>query len=506
MHTIVVFLLFSTMIVVVTGAGSGMGARGLCGSGGGSSSGSSGQSGSQPSRRSPLTNTNSKCKDRNSACAYWNRSARSTEKQVAFSILTDVVFQFTSSDLAAMFLFNLREIVQVVSDDKISFLAGKDMSEIKILHDDNCALAVLIENGKFTSIGTLQEKNANGHERVDCKGGCLVPGLVDAHSHPVFAGDRVHEFALKLAGATYAEVQEKGGGIHFTTEATRAASEDKLFEDFERVAAEMLRNGTTCLEAKSGYGLNEETELKMLRVLDRAAQSNQMPLEISTTFCGAHAVPKGSTEAEQTTLIIDRLLPAIAKEKQEGRLKSVENVDIFCEKGNFGIDSTRRILKAAAEIGLRGNFHADELNPLGGAELAAELKSAAAAHLEEISTEGIRQLAAAGTVAVLLPTTAYILRLKPPPARSIIEAGGIVALGSDFNPNAPCLSMPIVMHLACVNMKLSMNEALVGRVADAVLIDAPSWEHLIYRLGSHHELIRFVVKSGKIAYRKQANS
>ncbi|KAI6237511.1 putative imidazolonepropionase [Aphelenchoides besseyi] len=428
-----------------------------------------------------------------------------------------------------MFLFNLREIVQVVSDDKISFLAGKDMSEIKILHDDNCALAVLIENGKFTSIGTLQEleKNANGHERVDCKGGCLVPGLVDAHSHPVFAGDRVHEFALKLAGATYAEVQEKGGGIHFTTEATRAASEDKLFEDFERVAAEMLRNGTTCLEAKSGYGLNEETELKMLRVLDRAAQSNQMPLEISTTFCGAHAVPKGSTEAEQTTLIIDRLLPAIAKEKQEGRLKSVENVDIFCEKGNFGIDSTRRILKAAAEIGLRGNFHADELNPLGGAELAAELKSAAAAHLEEISTEGIRQLAAAGTVAVLLPTTAYILRLKPPPARSIIEAGGIVALGSDFNPNAPCLSMPIVMHLACVNMKLSMNEALVastinsahsigrgqthgaitvGRVADAVLIDAPSWEHLIYRLGSHHELIRFVVKSGKIAYRKQANS
>ncbi|KAI6221968.1 putative imidazolonepropionase [Aphelenchoides fujianensis] len=286
----------------------------------------------------------------------------------------------------------------------------------------------------------------------------------------------------------------------------------------------MLRSGTTLLEAKSGYGLDEQTEMKMLRVLDKAAACPEIPLEISTTFCGAHAVPKNSTEKQQTALMVDRLIPAIAEEKRAGRLQSVENVDVFCEKGNFSVDSTRQILRAGAKAGLRGNIHADELNPLGGAELAADERAAAAAHLEEISEAGIKRLAESGTVAVLLPSTAYILRLRPPPARALIDGGAIVALGSDFNPNAPVLAMPVVMHLACVNLKLSMPEALAAatinaahslgrgkthgaiakeRVADAVLIDAPSWEHLIYRLGSHHELIRMVVKSGRIVYQKQ---
>ncbi|PAV88479.1 hypothetical protein WR25_23108 [Diploscapter pachys] len=339
---------------------------------------------------------------------------------------------------------------------------------------------------------------------------------------------------MKLAGATYMEVQAAGGGIIFTTSHTKEASEDQLLEDFVNLSEQMLRCGTTTLEAKSGYGLETETELKMLRVLDRA--SGKTPLEICATFCGAHAVPRGANEEDQTKLIVQEMIPKIREEKNKGKLQNLENIDVFCEKGVFGVESTREILKSGQSIGLYPNFHAEELNYIGGVEMGAEIRARAMSHLEEISDAGIEKMAEAGSVAVLLPSTAFILRLKPPPARKMIEkgieqydkksiffSGVIVALGSDFNPNAFCLAMPMIMHFACVTMHLSMPEALVAatinsahslgrgrthgaiavhRQADFVLLEANSWEHIIYRIAGHEAIISKVFKKGELVYSK----
>uniref|UniRef100_A0A915E3L3 Probable imidazolonepropionase n=1 Tax=Ditylenchus dipsaci TaxID=166011 RepID=A0A915E3L3_9BILA len=379
------------------------------------------------------------------------------------------------------------------------------MKNIKVLTSDDCLLAILCKNGKIAAIERSDKfdfiKEHSITDRLDCGGGCVLPGLVDGHTHPVFAGDRVHEFSMKLAGATYMDVQAAGGGIHFTTQKTREATEDSLLQDFLGHANQMLACGTTLLEAKSGYGLNLESELKMLHVLDKAQQFT--PLEISATFCGAHAIPAGSTEQQQTKLIVEQIIPELDKRKRlDNQFSNLENIDVFCEKNVFEIETSKKILQAGQKIGLKANFHADELHPLGGTELASEIKATAASHLEEISEAGINALADAGTVAVLLPTTAYILRLKPPPARQMIERGVCVALGSDFNPNAFCYSMPTVMNLACVTFKMSMSESLVGRVADLVVLGTSSWEHLIYRLGCHNPIITHVIKSSQVAYKK----
>ncbi|VDD90779.1 unnamed protein product [Enterobius vermicularis] len=400
-----------------------------------------------------------------------------------------------------------RQIVQITTSNDVTFLRG--------VHDMN--------NIKLSELQLSKMADKDGcQSRLSANGGVILPGLVDAHTHPIFAGDRVHEFAMKLAGATYLEVQKTGGGILFTMEKTRAASEEELLGDFEERVLMMIKNGTTTLEAKSGYGLNTLAEMKMLRVIDMAA--GYLPIEIVGTFCGGHAIPKDSDEETQTNLIIDEMIPEIVKEKQEGRLTAIKNIDVFCEKGNFGVDATRRILAAGKKHGLDINFHAEELNYIGGAEMGASLQARAMSHLENISEEGIKAMSASGTAAVLLPTTAFTLRIKPPPARQMIDEGVIVALGSDFNPNAYCLAMPMVMHLACINMRMSMSEALVaatinsayalglgrthgaltaGRYGDAIVINQPKWEHLIYQFGCHNFIIDAVIKNGNIVYSKE---
>ncbi|XP_043569236.1 probable imidazolonepropionase isoform X2 [Chiloscyllium plagiosum] len=418
---------------------------------------------------------------------------------------------------------NAAQLVQV-SDSGAQYLGKAEMQRLVVITG---ASIVINREGLIEAVGPnelIQSKytGVTFDQEIDACGMCVLPGLVDAHTHPVWAGDRVHEFAMKLAGASYMEIHKAGGGIHFTVEHTRKASEEELFERLRGRLWRMVRTGTTLVECKTGYGLNLETETKMLRVIERARR--ELDISISSTYCGAHSVPRGKTPAETVDDIIRVQLPKLKEMMANGEFH-IDNIDVFCEKGVFDLDSTRAILQAGKEMKLQINFHGDELYPMHAAELGAELGALAISHLEEVSDAGIAAMATAKSCAVLLPSTAYILRLKTPRARDMLDAGVIVALGSDFNPNAYCCSMPITMHLACVNMKMSMNESLVaatinaayalgkshshgslevGKQGDLLIINAPRWEHLIYQFGGHQDLIKYVITKGKIAYENKS--
>lgn len=416
-----------------------------------------------------------------------------------------------------------RQIVQV-SNTRTSVKRAEDMGHVTVLEGDKGGYSILVDrNGQIADLGTTAAilDRHRGHQIdtiLDAAGKCLLPGFVDAHTHSVWAGDRVHEFSMKLAGATYMEVHKAGGGIYFTVEHTRQASEDTLFRLLEGRLMRMLRAGTTLVEVKSGYGLDLETEIKMLRVIERARRT--LPLDISCTYCGAHAVPKGRTSDEATDDIINVHLPHIKEMMSTGELR-VDNIDVFCEEGVFDVSQSRDILLAGKAMGLNLNFHGEELHRLNSAEMGAEIGALAISHLEEVSEEGVAAMTKAGTVGVLLPTTAYNLRLTPPPARAMINRGMAVALGSDFNPNAHCIAMPLVMNLACVTLRLTLPEALaaatlnsahalgrsdlhgsleVGKLANVVVLDAPRWEHLVYQMGSHTDLISDVIWHGDVVH------
>lgn len=355
------------------------------------------------------------------------------------------------------------------------------------------------------------------------------------------------------------QIYNEGGGIHFTVRHVREASTEALCEALVSVSApgaatweggiarrarwrcdrigrpaarphashaqlahtlaqkldRMLRTGTTVAEVKSGYGLDLDTEVKMLKVVELAR--GRSPVHLLSTYL-AHSVPKGRTAAEVTKEIVESHFPVIKRLMDQGEIRPAF-VDVFCEKGVFELEDTRKILAAGAQIGLALNFHGDELSPIRAAELAAEMKAASVAHLEHISDEGIEALAKHGVVGVLLPTTAYVLRIPYPPARRMIDRGVAVALGSDFNPNAWCFSLPFVMNLACVQMRLTLSEALVactlnaaaalncskeygslevGKRADFLVLSEPLWEHLVYRMCDPP--IRGVYKGGRAVH------
>nr|XP_023995301.1 probable imidazolonepropionase [Salvelinus alpinus] len=414
---------------------------------------------------------------------------------------------------------NAKQVVLICNNGE-KFLTKDGMQKLCVIENSSLVIG---SDGLIKDIGPastidFQYAGVLFDKVIDATGMCVIPGLVDAHTHPVWAGDRVHEFAMKLAGATYMDVHHAGGGIHFTVEHTRAALPSTLLASLTGRLGRMQRAGTTLVECKSGYGLELQTELKMLEVIETARRT--LPINISSTYCGAHAVPKGKTVAEATTDILKVQLPQLRERMSAGALR-VDNIDVFCEQGVFDLSSTRSILQAGLDMGLNINFHGDELHPMNSAQLGAELGALAISHLEEVTDDGIAAMATAKTAAILLPTTAYILRLPQPRARDMLEAGVIVALGSDFNPNAYCCSMPVVMHLACVNMRMSMPEALaaatinaayalgrshthgsleVNKHGDLLVLNAPRWEHLIYQLGGHQELIRYVVIRGNVVY------
>lgn len=424
---------------------------------------------------------------------------------------------------ACLLLVHSAEQLVCIVDRRQHILKGAEMNNIVILQRRNMdGLSVVVGmDGLISDLGYDSDVRPKYHgvhfdSIIDASGKCVLPGLIDGHTHPVWAGDRVDEFAMKVAGASYMEIHRAGGGIHFTVEHTRRASFEELYHSLEQWLWRMLKCGTTVAECKSGYGLEPETEMKMLRVLEKAKQN--LPIDISITYCGAHAIPKGMSAADATLAVLHQQLPLVQQGMKRSEWK-VENIDVFCEEGVFDVEQSRQILTAGQQMGLAINFHGDELHPMNSAVMGAELGARAISHLEEVSEEGIAAMAEKDVVAVVLPTTAYVLRLKAPPVRRMIDEGVPVALGTDFNPNAFCLSMPLTMHLACVLFRMTMSEALVaatlnaaasvgrsafngslerGKRGDLIILSEPRWEHLIYQMAAQDHIIKYVIKNGKV--------
>jgi imidazolonepropionase len=344
---------------------------------------------------------------------------------------------------------------------------------------------MLVRDGRIEKVGNTDEieplVNADT-EVVDARGQVLMPGFVDAHTHPVFSGTRVEEFEERSKGATYQEIAARGGGIQFTVNATRAAYEEVLAYEAWRYSEWFLRSGTTTIEAKSGYGLSLEDELKILRVIKRLGEST--PLRYVPTFLGAHSVPPEyrARREQYVSLIIDEMLPAVAQEKL------AEFCDVFCEDKVFTTDEAWKILSAARCHGLGLRIHADQLSLSGGAQLAAELGTVTADHLEHTDADGIAALKRANVQPVLLPGSVYALgSSRYPAAREMIDAGLAVVLATDFNPgSSPTPSIPMVLSLAATHMKMTPSEAITATTINAA-----------YTLNRGHEIGS--LESGKIA-------
>jgi imidazolonepropionase len=336
---------------------------------------------------------------------------------------------------------------------------GKELSELGIIRDGG----LLIRDGKIDVVGPSDEieKKSTDAEVVDLGGRVVLPGFVDAHTHLVFAGNRLDDFERRARGESYEQIAKAGGGIWSTVEKTRAASEADLFGQATKHAEWFVKCGTTTVEAKSGYGLTLDDELKILRVMQRLNQ--ETPLEVVPTFLGAHAVPRDSSAGEYVDLVINEMLPRVAKEKL------AEFCDVFCERGYFDVEQSRKILSSAKKLGLKLRGHVDQLTNSGGAKLMAELGAATADHLEKTDEEGIAALKTANVQPVLLPGSVYALGSKSSPrAREMIEAGLAVVLATDFNPgSSPTPSMPMVLSLACTQMKMSPAEAITASTINA---------------------------------------
>ena len=385
---------------------------------------------------------------------------------------------------------------------------GKELSELGIIPDGG----IFIRDGKIENTGSTKDiekilnvfciqdsKAQRDVEVVDLGGRVALPGFVDAHTHLVFGGNRLDDFERRARGETYEEIAKAGGGIWSTVQKTRDGSEEELFESAKKRIDWFLKCGTTTIEAKSGYGLALDDELKLLRVIRRL--NDETPIEIVPTFLGAHAVPRETSGDNYVDLVINEMLPRVAKEKL------AEFCDVFCERGYFDLEQSRKILTAAKMLRLKLRGHVDQLSNSGGAKLMADLGATTADHLEKTDERGIGALKSANVQPVLLPGSVYALGLKEyPRAREMIAAGLPVVLATDFNPgSSPTPSMPMVLSLACTQMKMSPSEAItaatinaayslgrgdkvgsleVGKLANITVFNCPDYREIAYWFGT----------------------
>ncbi|MEG2183963.1 MAG: imidazolonepropionase [Cloacibacillus sp.] len=381
-------------------------------------------------------------------------------------------------------------------------LAGAEQSKVKEIKN----AAMLVSNGLIEKVGP-EEEVLKGLDRAeicfekDFGGACVIPGFVDPHTHLCFAKRREDEFGMRLAGRPYLEILKAGGGILASVNAVKAATEEELFNATKRLAMSALKKGTTTIEIKSGYGLSLDLELKMLEVIKRIGA--ETPLDVIPTFMGAHAVPQAYKDCPDKFLdevLVNEMLPKV---KAQG---IAEFCDVFCEEGVFSVDQSRRLLTAAKALGFDTKIHADEVHDTGGAGLAAELATRSAEHLLAASEENLRAMGKAGTIAVLLPATAYSLKKPYAKGRDMVDWGVPVAMATDCNPGSCfCESVPFIFGLGVMNMDLSVEEALVattlnaayavnraskvgsleaGKQADFLVLDGAAPTTLAYHAGS----------------------
>jgi len=395
--------------------------------------------------------------------------------------------------------------------------AKAEMSELSIIQDGAVAVSngVIVDVGKTSSI--LKEHDATGVERIDATGNVVMPGFVDPHTHLVYAGSREFELELKAKGKSYLEILREGGGILRTVTDTRAASAEELFTESSVRLESMIAHGSTTVEVKSGYGLDRDVELRMLETISRL--DDKYPVDLVPTFLGAHAVPPefAGRPDDYLDFVVADVLPEVA------RRKAAVFCDVFCEKGVFDVQQSRKVLSAAKSLGLKLKLHADELHSSGGAELAAELGAMSADHLVRPSDDGIMAMARRDVVGVLLPAAPYSSMSKEyADGRRLIDLGVPVALGTDLNPNCWNESMQFTVSLACHKMRMTPAEAVtaatinaaaalglekkIGSIeaskrADMVVLDIRNHAQLPYRFGTN--LCSLVIKDGKVVWQKR---
>lgn len=420
--------------------------------------------------------------------------------------------------IADIIIENISTLITLKGEDRPRL--KEDTKDIGLVKDG----VVAIKEGKILYAG---DKLPSTIERtkytkiIDARGKTVTPGLVDSHTHLVHGGSRENELAMKLKGAEYLDILEAGGGIHSTVKATKEASFDELYNQAKKVMDNMMSFGVTTVEAKSGYGLEDfETEKKQLEVAKKLNEDH--PMDLVSTFMGAHAIPDEYKDDSDkfVDIVINEMMPYVAEHKL------AKFCDVFCEKGVFSVEQSRRILEEGKKHGLIPKVHADEIISLGGAELAAEVGCITADHLIAASDEGIKMMAERGVIANLLPATSFNLQVEEfARAKDMLDAGVAVALSTDYNPgSSPCENMQLVMSFASIVMKLTPEEVITactinaaaglglekeigslveGKKADIAIFDSANLEYVIYHFGINH--IDKVIKNGRLVFEKTLN-
>ncbi len=369
--------------------------------------------------------------------------------------------------------------------------------------------SIYIEGGKVCSVG----KEERADEVIDAKGNFVMPGFVDSHTHTIFSGSREFEIQWKAEGMSYMEIAERGGGIGYSVNETRKASKEKLRRETEERLMEMLSHGTTTVEIKSGYGLDKENEIKMLEVINE--MKGRVSMDIVPTYL-AHAIPPGREEKEYVDKIINEILPEV------GERNLAKFCDVFCEKGYFGVEESRKILVEGKKYGMLPKIHADEFSCIGCSSMAAEIKAVSADHLLMAGENEIEALARAGVIATLLPATPFVLNTPYPDAKRMMEKGLTVAVATDFNPNCYVMDMKFIIQLACYKMGMKPLDALKaatingaralkmedevgsiepGKKADIIITNVPSHLFMFYKMGVN--MVDKVIKEGRVVYSKE---